>query len=257
MRHTPTKRQQAFPPWVANPLKTRIFVFMRRIVPHILPLLFLVLTAVPVQAQLFVGPNFGPIPGRTLDLGILAYPKNEDWLAISLSGGTTLQGPMYFPRKKAECLSGFRNGGWHIRAGARNGFTIDHHANHLWWGLDLIYSRQKESAVFHTCDTATVNPERISQNIGVLSGAINFGYTWNPMKKKTIYQRFLVDFGLRVGYPFWSSAPLLGERDYISGLGFTWLPIRSITFEPMVTIRWELFHGRYGFFKGKTRTRFK
>lgn len=214
-------------------------------------------TCFPVQAQLFFGPNIGPALGRTIDFGLLAYPKNEDWLAFSLSGGYTFSGPMYFPRKKAECLSGFRNGGWHIRAGARNGFTTDHHDNHLWWGLDLIYSRQNESAVLHTCDTSQADPQHVSQDIHVMSGSISFGYSWNPMKGKTIYQRFLIDFGLRVGYPFWSSAPLLGQRDYISGLSFTWFPIRSITFEPMITFRWELFHGRYGFFKQKTKKRFK
>jgi hypothetical protein len=62
---------------------------------------------------------------------------------------------------------------------------------------------------------------------------------------------------LRIGYPFWSSEKPYGERDYYSGMGFTWLPIRSITFQPIASLRWELFHDRYGYSKGKTRQRFK
>jgi hypothetical protein len=210
-----------------------------------------------LPAQLFFGPNVGPILGRTADAGLLHYPKNEDWIAVSLSGGYTVYGPMYFPRREADCLSQFHNGGWHVRLGLRNGLTTDHHANHMFWGADLIYSRQKEDARINTCDAATEPPSTFSQNIHVMSAAINFGYTWNPLRKKTIYQRFLLDFGLRVGHSFWSSAPLLGERDYVSGVGFSWFPIRSITVEPLVAFRWELFHDRYGYHKAKTRKRFK
>jgi hypothetical protein len=210
-----------------------------------------------MQAQLFFGPNLGPILGRTADVGFLYYPKNEDWISASLSGGYTLYGPMYFARRDAECLKGFHNGGWHIRGGTRIGFTTDHHKSHMFCGFDLVYSRQREDALLHTCDTATMPPVRFSQNISVMSGALNIGYTWNILHKKTIYQRFLLDFGLRIGYPFWSSAPLLGQRDYISGVGFRWFPFKSVTLEPMATFRWELWHGRYGYSKGKTRTRFK
>lgn len=209
-----------------------------------------------IEAQLFAGYNLGPIFGRTLDADLRYYPKNEDWISFSAGAGYTFNGKMYFPRKKAECLSNFRNGGYHIRIGARNGLTVDHHDNHPFWGLDLLYSRQNESAVLNTCDS-TLNPESISQSINVMSASINMGYTWNPLKGRTIVQKILVDFGLRIGYPFWSSAPLLGERDYISGLSFTWFPIRSITFEPIVAIRWELFHGKYGYYKQKTKVRYK
>jgi hypothetical protein len=210
-----------------------------------------------LPAQLFFGPNIGPILGRTADAGLLYYPKNEDWIAVSLSGGYTLYGPMYFARREAECLSKFHNGGWHVRLGLRNGFTTDHHASHPFWGADLVYSRQNEDARINTCDAATAPPATVSQSVNVMSMAINLGYSWNPLRKKTIYQRFLLDFGLRFGYCFWSSAPLLGERDYISGLGFRWFPIRSITLEPIAVFRWELFHDRYGYRKAKTRTRFK
>lgn len=210
-----------------------------------------------ISAQLFAGFNAGPILGRTADAGLLYYPKNEDWIAVAASGGYTFYGPMYFARRKAECLSHFKNGGWHLRLGLRNSLTTDHHANHVYWGADLVYSRQNESAHIHTCDTATLPRRTVYQSLNVMSVSLNLGYTWNPLRGKTIYQRFVVDFGLRVGYPFWSSAPLLGERDYISGMGFTWLPIRSITFQPMAVFRWELFHSPYGYSKGRTRKLFK
>ncbi len=210
-----------------------------------------------LPAQLFVGPNVGGVLGRTVDLGALYYPKNEDWIAISLSGGYTVHGPMYFARREAECLRQFKNGGWHMRLGLRNGLTTDHHSNHVFWGADLIYSRQNESAHINACATATEPATLVTQQIDVMSFALNIGYTWNPLRRKTIYQRFLVDFGLRIGHPFWSSAPPLGERDYFSGLGFTWLPIRSVTIEPIAAVRWELFHSRYGYHKAKTRQRFK
>jgi hypothetical protein len=164
---------------------------------------------------------------------------------------------MLFARREAECLRGFHNGGWHVRVGARNGFTTDHHKSHVFWGLDLVYSRQREDALLHACDTATRDPIRFSQSLNVMSGSLSLGYTWNMLHKKTIYQRFLFDFGLRIGYPFWSSVPILGQRDYISGLGFMGFPFKSVTFEPIATFRWELFHAKYGYSKGKTRKRFK
>ncbi|HEX2898493.1 MAG TPA: hypothetical protein VHS96_02125, partial [Bacteroidia bacterium] len=126
-------------------------------------------------AQLFAGYNAGPILGRTLDAGLLYYPKNEDWIAVSLSGGYTFRGPMYFARREAECLSKFKNGGWHMRLGLRNGLTTDHHANHPWWGLDLVYSRQHESARINTCDTASADPMTVSQSLNVMSASLNLG----------------------------------------------------------------------------------
>jgi hypothetical protein len=217
-------------------------------------LFWAVLLGTSGKAQLFVGANAGGILGRTLDVGALYYPKNEDWIAVSATGGYTVYGPMYFARRKAECLRHFHNGGWHVRVGLRNGLTTDHHANHVFWGADLVFSRQNENAIVNACDATA---HYFEQQISVMSGSLNLGYTWNPLRGKTIYQRFLVDFGLRVGVPFWSSAPPLGERDYYSGLGFTWLPIRRIAFEPIAAFRWELFHSPYGYSKGKTRQRFK
>jgi hypothetical protein len=217
----------------------------------------LLLSATQAHAQVFVGPNLGPALGRTVEIGVMAYPKNEDWISFLASGGYTFPGPMYFPRRQADCLSHFYNNGWHVRLGARNGLTTDHHSSHMFWGLDLTFSRQNESAVLNTCDTASLPIDHFEQSFNAWSGGLNVGYTWNPLARKTIHQKFLVDFGLRVTYPFRFSQTPLGERDYFSGVGFTWLPFRSIAFEPIAVIRWELIHSRYGYKKGKTQKRYK
>ncbi|MBL0020604.1 MAG: hypothetical protein IPP17_30270 [Bacteroidetes bacterium] len=111
------------------------------------------------SGQLFAGYNAGPILGRTLDAGLLYYPKNEDWIAVAFSGGYTFQGPMYFARREAECLKQFKNGGWHMRLGLRNGLTTDHHSNHPWWGLDLIYSppKRKRQNQYLRCRNGTAH----------------------------------------------------------------------------------------------------
>ena len=208
-----------------------------------------------LQAQLFVGPDVGGILGRTLDIGLIYYPKNEDWIAVTFGAGYTVPGPMYFARREADCVRRFHNSGGDIRLGLRNGLTTDHHANHVFWGTELVYSRQNERAVLGGCINPNADPS--SHQFNVMSAALSLGYSWNPLRRKTIYQRFLFDFGLRVGYPFWMSDKSYSERTYYSGLGFTWLPIRSITFSPIAVFRWELFHNRYGFSKLKTRKRFK
>lgn len=235
----------------------RFGVLMAKVQKILLLAILLLAGASSGMTQLFVGYNAGPILGRTADLGLQYYPKNEDWISLTLSGGATLYGPMYLARREADCLRKFQNGGWHIRLGARNGLTTDHHANHPWWGLELVYSRQKESALINTCAAATEPEMTVTQSLNVMSGALSLGYTWNPLRRKTIYQRFVIDFGLRFGYPFWTSVPLLGERDYISGLGFRWFPIRGITLEPIAAFRWELFHDKYGYHKARTVKRFK
>lgn len=211
----------------------------------------LLLFAASAHGQFFAGLNGGPAYGRTLDGMVMLYPKNEDWIAFTASGGYTFRGPLYFPRK-ADCVDNFKHGGWHMRLGARNGLTTDDFSNHIFWGLEAVYSRQIESATINACD----DPRSRNQRVTVLSGSFNVGYTWNPFRKRTIYQYILVDFGLRASYPFWTNQPLYGERDYISGVGYTWLPIRSIAFEPMVALRVMLFKSRYGFSRFKEGKRF-
>jgi len=227
---------------------------MRRVLSLLMIMMVLVCR---LAAQVFVGPDIGGAYGRTLELGMMAYPKNEDWIAGTLGVGYTFGGPMYFPRKRAECLSGFHNSGWHVRAGVRNGLTTDHHENHIFWGADLTYSRQHERATLNTCDTASLDPLTVSQSLNIWSAGLNAGYTWNPLRRQSIYQKFLIDFGLRMSFPFHNRDLLLGDRDYVSGAGFTWFPIRSIAFNPIVCARWELFHGRDGYSKGRTVKRFK
>jgi len=207
------------------------------------------------EAQLYVGPNIGPAWGRTGDLQFYYYPHNEYWIAASVSAGYTYFGRTYFPRRSAECLDHLRSGGWHVRVGARNDLTTKNHGSHPYWELLAVYTRQKESAIIGACDTSMSLTRR--EQVGtVISGALRLGYTWNPFERKTIYQRFLLDFGLQIGVPIWSSHGFLAERNYYSGIGLTYFPIRSVALEPTITLRYRVGTRRYGFHKGKTRSRF-
>lgn len=208
-------------------------------------------------AQGYLGLNLGPAYGRTLDAQFYLYPKNEDWIAASVSGGYSFSGRTYFARKKKECIGNLRSGGWHLRAGVRNDLTTQNHSSHLYWELLMVYTRHQESGVTGTCDTTGASLREIEQTGSLLSGALRIGYTWNPLHKKTIYQKILVDFGLQLGVPFWSNLELISERNHYSGIGYTWLPFRSVAIEPTITLRWKLNQRRYGFFKGQERKRFK
>lgn len=220
-------------------------------------LLFVFLLPVSVFGQSYLGLNLGPAYGQTVDAQLYIYPKNEDWIAVSLSGGWSRNNKSYFPLKRKECISDLRSGGWHIRLGARNDLTTQNHGSHLYWELLAVYTRHSESVVTGTCDTTNASLERISQTGNVMSGAIRIGYTWNPFHKKTIYQRILLDFGLQVGVPFWSDLELASERNHYSGIGYTRFPIRRVAIEPTITIRYKLNKRRYGFFKGRESKRFK
>lgn len=224
-----------------------------RIVLSTLVFLFIGLATL---AQGYIGPNFGPLYGRTGDLQFYVYPKNEDWIALSVSGGYSMMGKTYFPRKEKDCLDDLRSGGWHVRVGARNDLTTQNHGSHLFWELLAVYTRHKESALLNTCDQATSGRMEFEHTADVISGAIRMGYTWNPLHKKTIYQVFLLDFGLQIGAPIWSSAPIVQERQHISGIGITRFPFKSIALEPLITFRWKLNKRRYGFSKGRERKRF-
>ena len=208
------------------------------------------------QAQLYVGPNIGPLWGRTGDLQLYFYPHSEDWISASVSGGYTLNGSTYFPRRTADCIGSLKSGGWHIRAGARNDLTTKNHGSHPYWELLAVYTNQTESAITGTCDTSA-SLMRVEQQNHVISGAIRFGYTWNPFEGKTIYQRFLLDFGLQLGMPIWSSQDRLAERQYYSGIGLTYFPIRSIAIEPTITLRYRVGIRRYGYHKGRPVQIFK
>lgn len=219
-------------------------------------LLCLMFCALFGQAQLYVGPNIGPLWGRTGDLQFYYYPHSEDWIAASLSAGTTYFGRTYFPQKSKECIDNLRSGGWHIRAGARNDLTTKNHSSHAYWELLAVYTNHHESAITGVCDTST-SLVRVDHDLHVISGALRLGYTWNPFHRKTIYQRFLLDFGLQIGLPIWSNEPLIVERNYYSGIGLTYFPFKSIALEPTITLRYRVGTRRYGFHKGQTRTLFK
>lgn len=223
---------------------------------HIIAVIF-ALSFSGLSAQVYLGPNLGPAYGRTVEAGLQVYIPNEDWISILASGGYTFEGPLYFPRKKKDCISDVYNQGWHMRIGARNGLTVDHHKSHMFWGLDLTYSHHEESALLNSCATATEPTDRQEQAYKVWSGGLALGYTWNPVFGRTIYQKFLLDFGLRISHPFYTSQEPFGERNYFSGIGFTWLPIRNVALEPIVAIRWELFHDKYGHNRMRTVKRYK
>lgn len=224
-----------------------------RIVLSTLVFLFIGLASL---AQAYIGPNFGPLYGLTGDMQLYVYPKNEDWIALSLSGGYKMNAGTYFPRQEKDCLNDLRSGGWHVRVGARNDLTTQNHSSHLFWELLAVYTRHSESATLNTCDGATGPRIAFDQTASVVSGALRMGYTWNPLHKKTIYQVFLLDFGLQIGVPVWSSKPIVQERQHISGIGITRFPIKSVALEPMITLRWKINKRRYGFYKGREKKRF-
>ena len=207
-------------------------------------------------AQLYVGPNVGPLWGRTADLQLYFYPHSEDWIAASVSGGYTFRGLTYFPRRSKECIANLQSGGWHLRVGARNDLTTQNHGSHPYWELLAVYTNQRENVTTGVCDTSA-SLTSISQTNHVISGALRIGYTWNPFERKTIYQRFLLDFGLQAGLPIWSSQDRLSERQYYSGIGLTWFPIRSVALEPTITLRYRVGIRRYGFHKGTPRKLFQ
>lgn len=209
------------------------------------------------QAQAYIGPNLGPAYGRTGDLQLYIYPKNEDWIALSLSGGYSFMGKTYFPRQEKDCLDDLYSGGWHVRVGARNDFGTQNHSSHLYWELLAVYTRHRESALLNTCATTSEPRIPLDQTASVVSGAIRLGYTWNPLHKKTIFQVFLLDFGLQIGAPIWSSSPIVGERQHISGIGITRFPVKSVAIEPVIVFRWKLNERRYGFWKGRERKQYK
>lgn len=204
-----------------------------------------------VKAQLYAGFNAGPALFRTGDLQFKLYPKNQDWIAFNFGGGGTFKAP-FLLAKRENCLSQWKSSGYHFRAGFRNGLTKNHHKSHLFWGGDLVFSRIGEFATRDSCNVEGPPGEVIENRGNVLSGALIGGYTWNFLNKKTIYQKLLVDFGLQIGFPVWKDTEFLGSRQYISGVGFGGLPIRSVHFELVAIARWELWHNRFGYKKPRT-----
>jgi len=222
-----------------------------------LTLFFLLLTGASAIGQSFLGLNLGPAYGRTLDGQLYFYPKNEDWIAVSLSGGYTFQGRTYFTRQEKDCLEDLRSGGWHVRLGFRNDLTTDNLSSHFYWEALAIYTRHTESATINTCPESSGHRISFNSTVNVLSGAVRLGYQWNPLRGKTTDERIVFDFGLQIGAPVMASAPLVAERNHYSGVGITWLPIRSVAIEPVATVRWKLNQRRYGYFRQKERKRYQ
>ena len=180
------------------------------------PILILILSllAGPLSGQAFLGINFGPAYAKSFDGQFYLYPKNEDWIAVSLSGGYTLNGRTYFPRKEKDCLDNLSSGGWHLRLGVRNDLTTDNLDNHVYWEALAVYTRHTEAATINTCADANSGRMDFNSTVNLWSGAFRVGYQWNPLRRKTIHQRFVLDFGLQIGAPIHSSAPLVAERNH-------------------------------------------
>lgn len=213
-------------------------------------LLFCLMGGTALSAQIYLGANGGGILGRTGDVQMLFYPKNEDWLSFTGGGGYTAPGPFFFD-KRSECLRNFFNHGWHLRAGIRNGITADLRRNHFFWGLQAVYSRNRESARFTYCDSLLENDLIYKNRYTVISAAANFGWTWNVFRKKTVWDKLFIDMGFQIGTPIFRSGESLSERSYISGMGFGPFPFRSLHMEPLLMARYEIWHGRYGYRKAR------
>lgn len=172
------------------------------------------------------------------------HPKNEDWFSIHTGAGYTLKTPFLLD-KKEECLRNVNHGGYHFRLGARISLTTDHHGNYFFWGGDLVWSKQKESALFFTCDSL-LSPETIERKFNVLSGALNAGYSWNPWRRKMYIHPLQFDFGFQLGFPLWKGGEFQSARNYISGLGYGNFPMHGINLSAFAAARYELFHFKYG-----------
>jgi hypothetical protein len=220
---------------------------MRR---FLLPLFFL-LAGLGAHAQGYLGVNAGGILGRTGEAQLIMYPKNEDWISFHVGGGYTAPGPFFFD-KRDECLRNFFNHGWHVKAGFRNGITADLRRNHFFWGMSAIYSRTKERARQTYCDSLLENDVVIKHQVPTLGLALNGGWSWNVFRGKTAWDRLIIDFGMQVGTKVWVGEEFLSERNHVSGMGFGPIPFRRLHLEPMLMARYELWHGRYGSYKGRT-----
>lgn len=202
---------------------------------------------IPASAQFYAGVNAGPLLGRSLEVNTFLWPKNEDWLCFNLSAGYTI--PMgFFFEKKSECIRDLKTSGWNLKLVARHNLTIDHKKSHWFWGMGVAYSRQKEWAFQTFCDDEIADEVEAART-GIISGVLQAGYSWNPLHKKSIVQRLKFDFGLQAAIPAINRGKLLAERNYISGVGYTWLPFRSVGLEAIIMVRYELSKRRYGFYK--------
>jgi|GEM_PF-2158294 hypothetical protein len=231
-------------------------VLIHKLAPQLLwPILLLV--GGRSFSQVHGGLNLGPAYGRTIDAGLRVYIPDEDWISLHAEGGYTFEGPLYFPRKQADCLSDAYHAGYHFRVGFRNGITTDYRKSHLFWGAELTFVQHRESALLQSCQSDPQAPYRDQHSLRAWAGGFSLGYTWNPLQGKSYRQPVFLDFGLRVSHPFHFSHPPFGNRGYYSGIGYTYFPIRQVAIEPVFVLRWELWQDKKGYNRPRTVKRFK
>lgn len=224
------------------------FLHMRKI--WLLLIFYAASAAIPAKAQAYLGLNAGPAWGRTLEGQLLIFPKNEDWLTAFAGGGYTLDGQLWFKRKK-DCLEDYRYGGWHLKFGVRNNLTTAHKEDHMFWALGIVYSRMKETVSSYGCEP--VFPGFEDRKTGIVSGTLLAGYSLNPIPDWPLYQGLKIDFGVQAGLPFVNRGALIGRRGYVPGIGYRHWPIRAVHLEPFIMLRVELNKRRYGYYKSRTK----
>ena len=204
------------------------------------------------QGQLWLGGNAGSLAGRTADAYVLLHPKNQDWLALSLSGGYTLPGPLFLPHNYAD-LSNFRHSGYHVRLGAKNFITSDHLSNHLFWGGHLNYAGVTEKAN----NTSGTGEGAVKNNFGSLGVQFDAGYSicLNP---NAMRDKWKLDLGLQLGFPVTKKNDFMGaptrSATYVPGLGYGRAGEEAVNFQLIVLMRYMMWDGRYGYQKlRKTR----
>lgn len=212
-------------------------------------ILLLVFSAPALPAQILVGWNVAPLINSTFEFHGFIHPKNEDWLSFTIGGGYTMNSPFLLD-KKEECLKNVKHGGYHFRAGARMQLTTDHHSNYFFWGASAVYTRHLEKALLNTCNSS-LPLEHAVRRFGIVSGAVYVGYSWNPLRPHIHIEPLQLDFGFQLGFPLATGGEFFSKRNYISGLGYGNLPIRSLNLELIAMARFELAHFKYGYMKTK------
>lgn len=202
------------------------------------------------HSQLYLGGNAGSLAGRTADAYVFYHPKNQDWLALSLSGGYTVPGPLFFPHSYPD-YDKFRHSGYHIRLGARNFITSDHLSNHLFWGGHMNYAGVTEKAT----NTSGTGEGEVKNNFGCFGLQLDAGYSMclNP---NAMRDKWKLDMGLQLGFPLTQKDQFLGAASsaatYVPGLGYGRAGEEAVNLQLILLLRYMMWDGRYGHYKHRT-----
>ncbi len=210
----------------------------------VISFLFIISFRHELWGQGYVGLNAGPLTGRTLEGYFAAQPKNQDWLLFGFGGGYTMKGPNFLRLAPIDNLDHVRHGGYHFFAFLRNELTEDHHAHHLFWGLKFTMSQVNEWGIDKTTSDLLEEQNRI-WGMGVL-----VGYSI-VLNRQGISKKIYFDFGIQPGFRIQESGDLLQQgMNYIGGLGYGRTGVeRGFNFDLIAALRYELWHGRFGYKK--------